>query len=245
MEVPNTLTLETSMSADELREKLKTWEPWRHEICFSNGVKTSECQIGKLYSDRPLGKLRRILEKFEETDLRGGRALDIGCNSGYNSIYLAGELDMSVTGIDVTNRHLEVSRFLATFVNDGHLLFEKHDATTYSAPGEFDLILHLGTLYHLPNPLLSLENTARNLKAGGYLALETSCYTGSEDAQCRWIRGINNDNTDFWALSKRVLTEVLEMYGFNNITLVSETQPLRRPWAMAMGLSRVLYLAQK
>ena len=33
-----------------------------------------------------------------------------------------------------------------------------------------------GTLYHLPNPVLSLRTTFDNLRPGGYLALETQVY---------------------------------------------------------------------
>jgi SAM-dependent methyltransferase len=79
------------------------------------------------------------------------------------------------TGIDIVPRHIEISRFLSEIagVNAEFLIAS---AETFSRPEEFDVILHFGTLYHLPNPVLSLRTTFDNLRSGGYLALETQVY---------------------------------------------------------------------
>ena len=62
--------------------------------------------------------------------------------------------------------------------------------------------LHFGTLYHLPNPVLSLQTTFDNLRSGGYLALETQVYDHPQDPNiCYFMHMQNNDKTNFWALS--------------------------------------------
>jgi hypothetical protein len=50
------LTLPTSLSPDELREKLRKWEPWMIRIDFTNGVSTSECKQLTPFAEYPLGK---------------------------------------------------------------------------------------------------------------------------------------------------------------------------------------------
>jgi len=243
-QIPGSLTLQTEMPPERLLSVLRQWEPWRHEICFSNGVRTSQLRTGAPYTDRPLRKVQKILSRIPVDAIHGNRALDIGCNSGYNSVYLAQEYRMSVTGIDVSQRHLDVSRFLATLARGGQTEFVKQDATFFVMPEEFDLILHFGTLYHLANPVLSIENAAKSLKPGGFIGLETSCYTGEDPDLCRWIKGVNNDQSNWWALSKPVLEEILRLHGFREVALVSESV-LNKPWSKAKGLSRVLFVARK
>ena len=46
----------TSLSPDELREKLRKWEPWMIRIDFTNGVSTSECKQLTPFAEYPLGK---------------------------------------------------------------------------------------------------------------------------------------------------------------------------------------------
>ena len=101
--------------------------------------------------------------------------LDIGCNIGHNSITAALKYQISAVGIDVVHRYIEVARFL-TATAGVSCEFELASAETFSRPGQFDVVLHFGTLYHLPNPLLSLWRSFENLKLGGYIAIETQVY---------------------------------------------------------------------
>jgi SAM-dependent methyltransferase len=91
-------------------------------------------------------------------------------------------------------------------------------AETFSRLKEFDVALHFGTLYHLPNPVLSLRTTFDTLRPGGYLALETQVYDHPEDANiCYFMHMQNNDPTNFWALSTNVLINCLELVGFRDV----------------------------
>lgn len=238
---PGTLTITTSLAREPLLEQLRKWQPWRHEICFSNGVKTSDLQTTTPFTRTPLNKINALEAHLPMEDLKGGRALDIGFNAGYNSIYLATRYGMKVTGVDVWDRHKDVAEFLAAQASCESTEFMLHDATTFVRPDTFDLILHFGTLYHLPNPLLSLENCARSLRKGGYLGLETTCYLGSDPSLCKFVWGFNGDRTNFWALSKPVLEDVLRLYGLTDVRLLLEAK-----MEIYKGeMSRVLYVACK
>ena len=149
------LTLPTSLSPDELREKLRKWEPWMIRIDFTNGVSTSECKQLTPFADYPLGKFGVVEGALPLAEFAGGKLLDVGCNSGYNSLYAAARYGMTSTGIDVFPRHIEVSRFLSELAGIP-ADFLLGNAENFSRPEQFDLILHFGTLYHLPNPVFSL-----------------------------------------------------------------------------------------
>ncbi|MBI2994295.1 MAG: methyltransferase domain-containing protein [Gammaproteobacteria bacterium] len=236
--------MRTGLPPAELLDKLRRWEPWRHEILFSNGVRTSQLKTTQPYTAAPLLKLQTLARHLPMEALRGGRALDIGCNAGYNSIHLAQAYGMSVTGVDVVKRHIEVSTFLGSLLTSSQVEFVHEDVTFFRRPMQFDLALHFGTLYHLSNPLLSLENTAASLKPGGCLGLETTCYDGSDPMLCKWVKGVSNDHTNRWALSKAVLRDVLAMYGFTGFRVLAENR-VNPALTDVRGLTRVICFARK
>jgi 2-polyprenyl-3-methyl-5-hydroxy-6-metoxy-1,4-benzoquinol methylase len=112
-------------------------------------------------------------------EISGGRMLDVGCNAGYNCIH-AKKYGLSCTGIDVVPPYIESARFLSETAGINAEFFIA-SAETFSRPEKFDVALHFGTLYHLPNPVLSPRTTFDNLRPGGYFALETQVYDHPED----------------------------------------------------------------
>lgn len=154
------LHIRTDLKRHELLDQLRQWEPWRHEIHFSNGVKTSDLKTTEPFAKYP-SKWWQFEPLIPTEAIRGGKALDIGFNRGYHSILLRSKYDMEVTGIDVVERHRQVAEFLRDLARLDGISFEMGDATFYRRPEYYDLILHLGTLYHLRHPFLSLENAAQ------------------------------------------------------------------------------------
>jgi 2-polyprenyl-3-methyl-5-hydroxy-6-metoxy-1,4-benzoquinol methylase len=211
------LTLQTNLAPDALKEKLRRWEPWSIRVDFSNGVSTKELKRRTPFNQEPLHKFSVVEAVIPFAELSGGKMLDIGCNAGYNSIAAAAKYGLSSTGIDVVQRHIEISRFFSELAGvDAQ--FHIASAETFSRPREFDVVLHFGTLYHLPNPVLSLRATFENLKPGGYLALETQIYDHPQDPNiCYFMHMQHNDPTNFWALSTHVLKKNLELIGFSDV----------------------------
>lgn len=235
------LELATELPQDVLRERLRKHEPWGHRIDFSNGVSTADLVKRTPFSENPLQKLLTVSEAIPFEQLRGGPLLDIGCNSGYNSIYAAAHHGMQVVGLDVSKRHMEVCNFLAD-VAGVKAEFLLGNAETFSRPGAFDVVLHFGTLYHLPNPLLALKTTFDNLKPGGWLALETQTYDHPDDPNlCYFIQGHNNDKTNFWAISEQVLTRYLSFIGFTGIQVLLKVSPP----ILGKHMNRVVLVARK
>lgn len=235
------LKLDTTWDAQELIEALKQYEPWGHRVDFSNGVSTSDLKQRIPFSHNTLQKIKIVEKAIQFEQFRGGAVLDIGCNSGHYSIYLASQYAMEPTGIDVAPRHVEVSNLLSEIADiKGNYILE--DAETYCVENGFDVVLHFGTLYHLPNPLMSLQSTYRNLKKGGYLALETQVYDDPNDKNiCYFMHMQNNDKTNFWALSTPVLKQYLELLGFTEIQELLKVVPKM----LEKNMSRIVLVAKK
>jgi 2-polyprenyl-3-methyl-5-hydroxy-6-metoxy-1,4-benzoquinol methylase len=236
------LTLRTSLSPEELRNQLKNWEPWLVRVDFSNGVSTKDFVRLPLFHEHPLAAFNVVEVAIPFSELSDKRMLDIGCNAGYNSVHAAAKYGVFSTGIDVVPRHIEVSRFFSELAEvDAEFLIAS--AETFSRPKEFNVVLHFGTLYHLPNPLLSLQVTFNNLRPGGYLALETQVYDHPEDPNiCYFMHMQNNDRTNFWALSTSVLTKCLELLGFREIRQLYKVVPAK---GLAQYMSRIILVARK
>ncbi len=243
MHNPGVLYIQTTKSSEEIRAALKQWEPWRMKIEFSNGLSTKDLDTFEPFNNSPLFKLRLIEKHLKLDEFRGRDVLDIGFNCGYNSIALAQEYDMNVIALDTIPRHKEVASYLAQISGvSSKIDWRLDDAMFFSRPQTFDLVLHLGTLYHLPNPLLSLENAARNLRKGGWLALETVTSKFDDPKVCRFIRGLAGDKSNYWALSLDVIEEMLDVYGMEDMTVIREGV---WPSYKELSLARPTLLAKK
>ncbi len=124
------VTLQTSLGPEELRDRLKTWEPWSIRVDFSNGVSTKDFARRTPFNEHPLGKLGVVEAVIPFAELSGGNLLDIGCNAGYNSFTVAARYGLLCTGIDVVRRHIEISRFLSKLAG-------VEATTTYWQRGDF------------------------------------------------------------------------------------------------------------
>jgi 2-polyprenyl-3-methyl-5-hydroxy-6-metoxy-1,4-benzoquinol methylase len=192
------------------------------ELRFESGPKASDFETYEPFQSIPLFKLTKILEHVPKERLQGARVLDVGFNIGYNSIHLASEFGCVITAIDVIPRHKTIAEEICKMVGV-EVEFLLASAEDYERRDEFDLILHLGTLYHLPNPVRSLECCVRSLKPGGWLALETACYRGSRDSSLsKWVYGLGGDKSNFWALGAETIESVARYCGITDLKLIFE-----------------------
>ena len=105
--------------------------------------------------------------------LSGKRVLDVGCGGGILSEAMA-TLGASVTGIDLSDRALQVARL--------HLLESKANVTYRKAaveelaqeePGSFDVVTCMEVLEHVPDPASQVLACAQLLKPGGHAFFAT------------------------------------------------------------------------
>jgi SAM-dependent methyltransferase len=203
------------MPPEELRTKLAEWAPWSVLIEFSNGVSTREVERLPQFAEDAFSTIARFEPYVPFESFRAGAVLDVGCNAGYNSIYLASRYDLRPVGVDVQQRVLDAAGFLSSLTGVEAEFLIAH-ADSFVRPSSFDVVVHFGTLYHLQNPLRSLQSAFENLKPGGYLALETHCYDHPDDERlCYFIHLLNNDPSNFFALSTSTIRACLALIGFD------------------------------
>jgi tRNA (mo5U34)-methyltransferase len=159
---------------DETGRRIAELAPWFHNLHLPSGHQTAP--------DHPLGDFPAFkwaqIEPHIATDLRGARALDIGCNAGFYSFELAAR-GADVLAIDVDSHYLEQARWAAGRLDPGGRV-EFRRLTVYDLARleeQFDLILFLGVLYHLRHPLLAIDAVAERLR--GTMVFQTLTMPGA------------------------------------------------------------------
>ena len=204
--------IDTAVPEDEVRRVLKQHEPWRHKLDFSCGVSTADLQTFSPFNATPSRKIQ-LLERRIGALSGYRRALDVGCNAGYNSLYLASRYGTEVVGMDHSSRHVQVATDMTRLASVGGCRFVQGDAETFRDPAGFDLILHFGTLYHLKNPVQAIENALANLRPGGVLLLETQLYGSRWNRGATFIHGLRGDKSNWWALGERSVVDICASLG--------------------------------
>ena len=98
---------------------------------------------------------------------------------------------------------------------------ERLDNMLYSHPQlrkGFDVVQHLGLLYHLRDPMLSLAQSRSVLKDGGTLLLETAYHRSDDTCSARFNFGpgeFYDDFTTWWAPTLPCVREMLRMSLFD------------------------------
>lgn len=151
---------------------------WFYRFRMPSGAITRSYDDGALDAihDTRLRMLDAALAPIHPQGLIGVRAVDLACHQGYFSVELARRGCASVTAIDARAEHVAdcslVSRALGF---DGVVQAHQCDvhAVTAARFGVHDLVLCLGLIYHLENPVGALR-VARELTApGGTCLIET------------------------------------------------------------------------
>jgi tRNA (mo5U34)-methyltransferase len=191
------------MTDDEVRARIAAVPAWYHPIEIRPGIVTPGGNEANV-----------VLETLElPTDCRGLRALDLGTRDGFFAFELE-RRGADVVAIDYMplqgGGFAVASELLGSRVT--YLQRNLYELTTKEV-GTFDIVLFLGLLYHLPDPLGALR-VVRDLTRQR-MFLETAVMdlggTTEELPLMRFAAGASwaNDPTNYWAPNVRCVEEML------------------------------------
>jgi SAM-dependent methyltransferase len=206
------ILIDACVGEGEVRRTLKRYEPWRHRIDFSCGASSADFKTFEPFNSTPIRKIQ-IAERCVGVLAGYVRALDVGSNAGYNSLYLASRYGMQVVGVDHSPRHIKAATDMARLAGIDTCRFVQDDAETFRDPAGFDLIIHFGTLYHLKDPVQALRTALANLRPDGMLLLETQLSGSRWNRGATFIHGLRGDTSNWWALGERALVDICRTLG--------------------------------
>jgi ubiquinone/menaquinone biosynthesis C-methylase UbiE len=114
----------------------------------------------------------KIIERlFSQIDLSNvKKVLEVGCGIGVLSSYLAEKYEWEVTGIDLDPE--QINRAKNDYRENKYIKFLEADATKLPfGDNEFDLVLSVDALHHIPNRNEAFNVINRVLKSDGFYVL--------------------------------------------------------------------------
>jgi|RhiMetdeSRZDD1v2_1073273.scaffolds.fasta_scaffold06670_7 tRNA (mo5U34)-methyltransferase len=198
----------------EIINLIRNVEFWYHQIELAPGIVTPGVNDSSAV-------LRNLEALGLPDDCSGLRVLDIGCRDGFFSFAMEAR-GAAVTGVDYAPSN--VTGFeVAARVLDSKVEYVVENVYDLGPQkyGRFDLVLFLGVLYHLRNPLLALDRIRQMLNLGGLLFVECQLSTdervNSLDIpiwQFYPRATLNDDETNKWAPNLPGLGLVVEEAEF-------------------------------
>jgi 2-polyprenyl-3-methyl-5-hydroxy-6-metoxy-1,4-benzoquinol methylase len=187
----------TQASDEAIHREFERYAFWHYAFEFEGGLAFTPSHndpgLDTNLAERPLQRFRHFMPYLLQCHggtLSGKRVLDIACNSGFWSIQCALAGAKQVVGFDARPELIEQANIVRRIVGVGNVEFRVLDFWQMSPEtlgGEFDIVLNLGFLYHVPTPLEALALTKR--MARHHILLDTAVHPSEELAlYLKWER---------------------------------------------------------
>jgi tRNA (mo5U34)-methyltransferase len=191
---------------------------WYHSIDLGDGVRTAGVD------DTP----RKLITLGMPDSLEGKRVLDVGAWDGFFSFEAERRGAASVLATDSfcwsgkgwgTKDGFNLAReVLASDVKDMEIEVEELSPGTV---GMFDVVLFLGVLYHLENPLSALERIYSVTGDRLILSTETDLLWTRSPAMAYYPNDeLNQDPTNWWGPNPAAIDAMLRTVGFRQVRVV-------------------------
>lgn len=207
-------TTSPPMSADETRARMQGID-WWHQIDLGHGIVTP---------GRGGDTAMRLERLYMPIDLSGRSVLDLGAWDGAFSFAAEGRgADRIVAVNERPKPGLELAReALASRVES--VQADLMELTVEQVGGPFDVVLFLGVLYHLPDPVAGLRRVHEFVAPGGLMIMET-------DTALNWLptaaaalvgnpEGYDEYSRNWWRPNWRASVSLCRQVGFADVRVL-------------------------
>lgn len=150
--------------------------------------------------------------------LIGARALDVGCNAGYDTFLMRSLGAIEAVGLEPHGFYHHACFLNAVYGVPGcsfvNLGWEDLDPRYF---GGFDFVNCQGLIYHVKEPMLLIQKLASVMQPGATLMMETHVLS-EPSTQAQFIEGAFwGDETYWWVFGVECLVGMLKSSGFTNV----------------------------
>jgi tRNA (mo5U34)-methyltransferase len=219
------------LERDEIRRKVESVNFWYHTIEVGENIVTP----GKKKCDD--------FDLLDLPDLRERTVLDVGCWDGFYSFECEkrGARKVLATDHHAWNTFGRDGFLTAREILDSNVEHKDIDPLDISPEtvGTWDIVLFLGVLYHLKNPMSVLERMARVTKH--LLVVESHIinlpmFNNIPLAAFYEHDELNEDPTNWWGPNLKCLTQMVRSAGFPSVEIKQPSKEEKR--AKLLGESR-------
>ena len=210
--------------------KLGNIQDWNHNFVLPGNIETNP---GKQTSHgKNLVKLERLKPIFEKIGLDKKNVLDMGCNEGFFSQYLASN-GSRVQGIDIDENRIEKAKYVKKIIgNDLDINFKKMDiySKDFMNLDKFDLCLCLGFVHRIPDPFTAIKNLVD--KSDIIIFEWKALKFGPHDEAFAYFSpyAINENDyygTEYWRLSYAAIETILKRLGMKYFYKIDDPNQTR------------------
>jgi predicted RNA methylase len=147
-------------ATDNLRAEVAALEPWGFWFRLASDLNTKKLDI--LGRNRIICRSHLItatVERLLGKRLSQATVLDMACHSGFFTFDIASRGVQSVTGVELRENNVDQARFLQKHYGIDNADFEQGDVMTWQPPRQFSVVLNLGLLYHVIDPITLVRRT--------------------------------------------------------------------------------------
>ncbi|MDD2237601.1 MAG: DUF1698 domain-containing protein [Kiritimatiellae bacterium] len=153
-------------------------------------------------------------------DLTGKTVLDVGCNSGFYSMVAKLRGASRVMGVDVSSLYTDQASWLRDVLgfSPEEMTFQAMDGAALEAMQEqFDVVINLGVIYHIENPMNYLRSVASVTR--GMMLLESEMLLDPVVSEYAWFieKEYGCDPTNWWIYGPKCLEGMARAAGFSRV----------------------------
>lgn len=151
---------ETIEPTDELRELRDRLHPWGFWYKLAPGIATKKLNI--LARNRMTCRSHLItttVAKLLGKKLAQTTVLDMGCHNGFFCLDLGSRGIKHITGVELRPENIAQGHFLKKHYGIENIHYEQGNITEWKAETTFSIVLNLGLLYHVIDPVTLVRNT--------------------------------------------------------------------------------------
>lgn len=165
-------------SEQSLRETIKRLGRWEYYFPFSHGLTTEKHgSFNEFTVDFHRYRSSLISETIVELlgEEKGeSTVLDLACHCGVFSLDLAYRGVKHAHGIEFREKNLKQAEFLRDYYRVGNASFEQGDVYNLQEGTKYDVVMCLGIMYHVVQPVELLEYCYKH--ANKFVVIDTVCH---------------------------------------------------------------------
>ena len=220
------------MSRESLEHRVRQLaeiQPWNHNFDLGAGVQTAPGE--QTSQGKNVVKLARLKPVFDAIGLDDKLVLDVGCNEGFFSLYMAGQ-GARVIGIDADEHRVEKARFVQSVLGPPDVDFRVTDiySPAFAALPQASLSVCLGVIHRVPDPVSALA--AVTAKSDMILLEWRALKFGPHDDAFAYFTAKPIDRqdyygTEYWLPSFAAVERILSRFGFTYFHRIDDSRQRR------------------
>ena len=187
---------------------------WNHCFELADGIQTIPREDIPKGEGSNFKKWERITSLINESHFTNKKILDVGCSDGYFS-FMTSKFAKEVEGIDLDSSRIKKANFIKSYFNLNNCNFSNKNINEF-INDEFDIVLLLGILHRLPDPISSLNTIS---KICNEILIEYKCSKSKKNLAYYGggQKKSNNLNRLYFLFSPNCLETILQNLGYKII----------------------------